>query len=225
MLDGYYKNLVNVTNYVEGKSSFINDKNWEQNIETGKGRSYGAECMLQKKENKLSWQLAYSLSWSWRHFESINDGKEFPYKYDRRHTLNFGSTVIITPHMDASALWTFATGDVYTLPSQIYPDFDNAQQVSSPDDPLNNYRFTYHYSTINQHRTKPYQRYDASLNYHSKKDKEIYSLLTAGIYNITGSADQYTYTLRGSLGSKSIIIKTGNSVFKMMPYLSYTLKF
>lgn len=224
-IDGYYKNMMNVTNYAEGKSSFINSKNWQQNIETGKGRSYGTEYLLEKKGNKLSWQIAYTLSWSWRQFQSINNGKEFPYKYDRRHDLNIGINYAINNHITITGLWTFATGDVYTLPSQIYADFDNAQQVSTQDDPLNTYRFVYHYSGVNQYRTAPFQRADMAINYHSKKDKKIQSQLTAGIYNINGAPAQYSYTLRGSLSSKSVVVKTGNSLFNMTPYLSYALKF
>lgn len=224
-IDVYYKGLNNVTNYAEGKTMLINNANWEQSIETGKGRSYGAEWMAEKKGEKFSWQCAYALSWSWRQFKTINQGKEFPYKYDRRHTANAGFTYAITRHINASGLWMFSTGDAYTLPNQIYPDFDNAQQISTPDDPLDSYRFTYHSSNINQYRTKPYQRYDASLVYHSNKGKKLYSELTAGVYNINGSDDQYAYTLRGALSSKSIIVKTSNGIFKMMPYLSYSLKF
>lgn len=224
-VDVYYKSLNNVTNYAEGKTMFIGNTNWEQSIETGKGRSYGAEWMAEKKGEKFSLQCAYALSWSWRQFKSINQGKEFPYKYDRRHTANAGCTYAITQHIDASALWTFATGDAYTLPNQIYPDFDNAQQVSTTGDPLDNYRLTYYSSNVNQYRTKPYQRYDASCAWHSEKRKKICSELTMGIYNINGSDDQYTYTLRGSMTSRSLVVKSGNSVFKMMPYVSYSLKF
>lgn len=224
-LEGYYKNMVNVTNYAEGKSYFINSKNWQQNIETGKGRSYGTECKLERKGNKLSWQIAYTLSWSFRQFNSINNGKEFPYKYDRRHDLNIGINYAINKHVEVSGLWTFATGDVYSLPSQIYPDFDNAQQISTPNDPLSAYRFIYNYSGVNQYRTSPFQRSDFAINYHSKKDKKVQSLLTAGVYNINGAPDQYNYILKGSMSSKSVVIKSSNSLFNMTPYISYTLKF
>lgn len=224
-VDAYYKKMMNVTNYAEGKSSFINSKNWQQNIEKGKGRSYGTEYMLERKGTKLSWHVAYTLSWSWRQFNSINNGKEFPYKYDRRHDLNIGANYIIGPRWDVAALWTFATGDVYTLPDVTYPDFDNAQQITTPEDPLNDYRFVYHYSGVNQSRTAPYERTDLAITYRSSREIKFRSVFTAGIYNISGAPDQYSYTLSGSLSSKSIVAKTGNSIFNMTPYISYTLKF
>jgi hypothetical protein len=224
-MEAYYKNMMNVTNFADGKSYFINSANWQQNIESGKGRSYGSEYKLERKGKKLSFQIAYTLSWSFRQFKSINNGNEFPYKYDRRHNLNVGIDYSINKHFETSAFWTFSTGEVYTLPSQVYPDFDNAQQVSTPDDPLSAYRFVYHYSGVNQYRTSPFQRVDFAINYHSLKDKKVQSLITAGVYDINGAADQYNFNLRGSLSSKSIIIKTGNSIFNMTPYISYTLKF
>ncbi len=225
ILEGYYKNMTNVTDYAEGKSYFINSSNWQQNIETGNGRSYGTECMVERKAEKLSWQMAYTLSWSFRQFKSINNGKEFPYKYDRRHEINIGINYVINKHFETSVLWTFSTGEVYTLPNQVYPDFDNSQQISTPDDPLNNYRFIYHYSGVNQSRTAPFQRADFAIHYHSKKDEKVQSILTAGVYNITGAPDQYNYILKGSVSSKSVVIKTGNSIFNSTPYISYTLKF
>lgn len=224
-VDAYYKNMMNVTNFEDGKSYFINNANWEQNIESGKGRSYGSEYKLERNGNKLSFQIAYTLSWSFRQFKNINSGNEFPYKYDRRHNLNVGINYSLNKHFETSAFWTFSTGQVYTLPSQAYPDFDNAQQVSTPDDLLSAYRFVYHYSGINQYRSSPFQRVDFAINYHSKKENKVQSLITAGIYNINGAADQYNFNLRGSLSSKSIIIKTGTSIFNMTPYISYTIKF
>lgn len=47
--DCYWKQMNNVTNYAEGKSFFINtDSAWEENVETGRGWSYGLELMAEK---------------------------------------------------------------------------------------------------------------------------------------------------------------------------------
>lgn len=223
-VNSYYKRLMNVTNFAEGKSFFINNRTWEQNVESGKGRSYGIEYMIEKTSGSFFLHASYALSWSWRQFSSINNGKEFPYKYDHRHAASLGLTFMISPHLNISSIWTFASGNVYTQAGRV---FTNPQQQSGTpdDDPLEDYDFTYHYSEADQYRAKNFQRYNLSLDYHSKKDRKLYSAFKAGIYNVSGSADLYSYTLSGSLSSKSILIKTGNSVLKMMPYLSYTLKF
>ena len=127
--------------------------------------------------------------------------------------------------LDLSLLWSFSTGDVFSLPDYIYPDFDNAQQVSNPDDLLKDYRFVYHYMAVNQYRTSPYHRLDAAVNFHSAKNKKIKSMITAGVYNVYGSPDQYVYDLKGSLSDKTIVIESSNKFFNITPYTSFTLKF
>lgn len=220
-VDGYYKQLMNVTNYAQGKSSFINSTDWEQHIELGKGRSYGVEFMIRNATKKFSWQAGYALSWSWRQFASINGGKEFPYKYDHRHAANAGFTYSISPRWNVSGLWSFATGNVYSLGGLVFAD----TLATSTDDPINDYQFTYQYNENDQYRARAYQRFDVALTWHSLPGKKLHSSLKAGVYNINGSDEQYSYNLRGAMSSKSIRIRTGESVFDLIPYLSYTLKF
>ena len=222
-VEGYWKELRNVTNYAEGKSYFVNNETWEQSINTGNGRAYGIEWMLQKTIGKLTFLGSYTLAWSWRQFEDIHFGEKFPYKYDRRHRVNAGLGYKISRRFDFSTLWTFSTGDVFSLPDQIYPDFDNAQQIINPDDLLKDYRFVYHYTQNNQNRTSPYHRLDAAVNFNTNKKNNL--TITTGVYNIYGSPDQYVYELKGSLNDKSMVIENGNKTFDMTPYLSLTFKF
>lgn len=222
-MDGYYKRLINVTNYANGKSIFINNTNWEQNIEAGKGRSYGAEIMIKKTGDKFSLQGSYALSWSRRQFASINNGMEFPYKYDHRHAANVGVLYSISKRIDVSGLWSFASGNVYAQDGIVFTD--TLQTAPTGDELIDAYQFIYHYSENNQYRAKYYQRYDASVTYHSLKGKKLFSSLKMGVYNINGADNQYVYNLRGSVSSKTIRLRTGTSVFDILPYVSYTLKF
>ena len=32
--------------------------------------------------------MGYTLSWTWRKFEDLNDGEKYPAKYDRRHDIS-----------------------------------------------------------------------------------------------------------------------------------------
>jgi len=224
--DLYWKEMNNVTNYAEGKSFFINtDSAWEQNIETGKGRSYGWELMAEKTGKKLNIHFSYALSWNWRQFEQLNKGREFPFKYDRRHVLNLASTYKIDKTKDISALWMFATGDVFSLPERIYPDYDNAQQILHPGDLLQNYRFIYHFSGINQYRTPPYSRLDLSASFHPVRKKRYGFNWTAGVYNVFGSPSLYSYSLAGTLHGRSIIIVSKDKLFNLTPYISATVDY
>lgn len=222
----YWKKMSNVTNYAEGKSFFINtDSSWEQNVEIGKGRSYGLELMLEEASRKLNVHVAYTLSWNWRQFDQINQGRQFPFKYDRRHNLNIAVTYKADKTRDISLLWTIASGDVFTLPERIYPDYDNAQQTYSPDDVLRNYRFIYHFSGVNDYRTSPYHRLDLAASYHPVRKKRTGINLSAGVYNVYGAPSQYSYGLEGTLRGKSIVIVMKNKLFNITPYVSTTVDF
>lgn len=221
-IDGYYKKLKNVTNYAEGKSTFINKSNWEQNIELGNGRSYGAELLIKRDGEKLSFQAVYALAWSWRQFKSINNGKEFPYKHDHRHTANFGLTFSPSTKMDITGLWSYTTGDIYTTGGLVFTD---TISPTPGTDPLNDFQFIYEYTENKQFRAKSFQRFDIGLIYHSKKDKKPYSSVKAGAYNINGAEEQNSYNVRGVLNSRSIRIKTGINTFSIIPYVSFTIKF
>lgn len=221
-LEGYYKLLKNVTNYAEGKSTFINSSNWEQNIELGQGRSYGTELILKKTGQRLSWQAGYGLSWSWRQFNSINNGREFPYKYDRRHTAHAGLSFALSPKIDVTGLWSFATGNLYSGGGLVFSD--TLLQIPE-NDPINAFDFIYRYAPNDQYRAKSFQRYDVSVIFHSLKGKKWYASVKAGVYNINGAEGQYSYNVKGSVSSKSIRIKTGSNAFSIIPYLSCTIKF
>lgn len=88
-LEGYYKTMKNVTRFNEG-AAFLSgrDHNWENNVSVGEGEAYGSELMFRKENARLNWMLAYTLAWSNQRFEDINQGRWFPFKYDRRHDIS-----------------------------------------------------------------------------------------------------------------------------------------
>lgn len=220
----YYKVLRNVTNYVEGKNLFLNTPDWEQNVQSGKGWCYGVEVKMEKTADKWYLQMGYTLSWNWRKFKDINNNEKFPFKYDRRHSLNVATTFRLNKHWNFSSLWTFSTGDVFTLPDRGYPDFDDAQQIFNPLLPKE-YRLIYHSSAINQYRTLPYHRLDFATTYEYQHANKLISRFTTGIYNIYGSPNQYVYDLEGTMGKRSLVVTTRYQFFKITPYVSYTIAF
>ena len=222
--DLYYKKMQHVTNYIEGKNLFLNNDDWEQSIQSGKGWSYGFETMVEKKTDKWMARIGYTLSWNMRQFRDVNNGKRFPFKYDRRHVLNLAGTCNGGSRWQYSALWSFATGDVYTLPDKIYSDFDVAQQIIDPLAPKE-YRLIYYSSAVNQYRTLSYHRMDVSACYRHHVIKQTRSLLTGGIYNVFGSPSQYVYDLEGQVGKKSLVVTSHYKFLGVTPYLSYSITF
>lgn len=221
----YWKKMYNITNYVDGGNIFSNDSTWEENILTGKGWSYGLELLTEKKLRKWLFTLSYTLSWNWRQFDDLNNGRKFPYKYDRRHVVNLAVAYKPNKNWDISAAGSISSGDVFTMPEKIYPDFDNSQHIIDPEDPVQTYRFIYYNSALNQFRTLPYYRMDIAANYYLTTKKRWQHKFTAGIYNLLGSASKYNYDLQASIDGKFNVVLSKNKLFGVSPFLSYTINF
>ena len=115
-IEGYYKWMENLIAYKEG-SSFITPTDWQNNVETdGQGRTYGAEFLVRKNEGKTTGWIGYTLAWSNRQFSNINNGEQFPYKYDRRHDVSIVVNHQFSKKFDLGATWVYGSGNTYTAP-------------------------------------------------------------------------------------------------------------
>lgn len=85
--EGYYKEIENVYDYVDGKF-FFSEIEMERIIRGGRGRSYGMELLLKKSYGKLTGWLGYTLSWSQNKINGINNGKWYNASNDRRHDVS-----------------------------------------------------------------------------------------------------------------------------------------
>lgn len=86
----------------------------------GEGRSFGLELMVQKTLGKTTGWLAYTLSKTDHRFKNgtINQGRWFPYKYDRRHSISLNLSHKFSDRIDAGASWIFNTGGCITIPER-----------------------------------------------------------------------------------------------------------
>ena len=112
-IEAYYKTLNNLLEYRESTSLILND-NFEQELTSGDGESYGIEFLLQKKYGALTGWISYTLSKTSRTFDELNGGKTYPAKYDRRHVANVVSTIKLSDRFTFSAVWNFQSGARFT---------------------------------------------------------------------------------------------------------------
>ncbi|MFK7982599.1 MAG: carboxypeptidase-like regulatory domain-containing protein [Saprospiraceae bacterium] len=175
-IEPYYRVLKNSIAYREGKS-ILNPEDWQQKITQGQGKMYGTELLLRKKKGKLNGWLAYTLSWSKRQFDELNNSKWYPYTYDRRHNLSIVANYQLGKHWQLSSNWVYYTGQAYSIPTHLFPTPSSAFPVSSQNIPnllflngLNNFRFS------------DYHRLDISLGFIWGK-QESKNSLTLGVYN------------------------------------------
>ncbi len=221
-IEVYYKDIQNVTTYNMGKSIFDNSRQWSDNIIQGNGNSYGAEFSLKQKLGKFRFISSYTLSWSWRQFAGLNEGKRFPYKFDRRHNIKAGIIFKGSEAFDMSANWTYMSGEAITLPDQIYPDFDRNLLIDPGNQVLSS-DYTYNYVQWNNYRLPPAHRMDVVCNFIKAKSKRVTRTWSVGVYNIYAQKNvMFVRLVTNADGSYSL---TGTSALQFIPYISYQLKF
>jgi len=123
-VEEYYKKMDNVISYKEGASFFNIEENWEDKITQDNGTAYGLEVLLQKKIGKTTGWIGYTLTWNNRQFDDINSGKEYPFKFDRRHDFEMIAIHKFSDRLHLSGSWVYSTGSAISLTEATYTSFD-----------------------------------------------------------------------------------------------------
>lgn len=216
----YYKTMDHVIEYKEYVSPFTSaGKNWDELVDIGKGRSYGGELLLEKKKGTTRGWIGYTLSWSDRKFPGVNNGKSFPYKYDRRHDLEVVLTQRLGKRWELSASWEYTTGLPLTLPTASYEGIGD----SSPYDPPANDPILDHMGNRNQYRTKSMHRLDISATY-SKKKKLWTKSWTFSFYNAYNKQNPFFYTMVTDREKQERYLAE-ISILPILPSVTYAIKF
>ncbi|MEO8404850.1 MAG: TonB-dependent receptor [Chitinophagaceae bacterium] len=209
----YYKHLQRVIEYKEGLGFNTSSNNWEDLVELGKGKTYGAEWLLQKNKGKLTGLLSYTLSKSTRTFDNINNGKPFPYKYDRRHEIKMALVWKPSRRLELGCDWLFSTGNAVSLPVSYYYNPATGQTIDI-------------YSGRNDFRMPAYHRMDVSVKMIKQKRTHERSWVL-GIYNVYNHQNPFfiyrrtTYVAPGTFQASFRQI----SLFPILPSFSYQFKF
>ena len=115
-IEPFYKTMSNLIAFEEGIAYLGGSGNWQYKVDgNGKGKSYGIEFFLQKKLGKSTGWIGYTLAKTTRQFDNQNDGKTYPYKYDRRHDISIVFKQKLKENIDFSATWVYGTGNAMTL--------------------------------------------------------------------------------------------------------------
>jgi len=213
-VEGYYKEMKDIIDYLDGANFIGQSTNWESKVAQGRGWSYGAEFLFQKKKGKYTGWIGYTLSWTNRQFSKINEGKPYPYKYDRRHDISFVNIYKISNKVDIALTWVYGTGNAISLPLQSYVAAGNSTA------PFGNE--VQYYGSKNNYRMPAYHRMDFSVNKHKKK-KWGRVTWSFGAYNVYARQNPYfLYFSNNQYGRKQL---TQVSIFTFIPSISYNFKF
>ena len=214
-LESYYKPMRNLIEYREG-ASFLGtvDSDWENKVTSGKGWAYGAELFVQKKTGRTTGWIGYSLAWSKRRFPDLNQGRIFPYKYDRRHDISIVAIHHFSPTLTLSGTWVYGTGNATTL--------SQGRFLLGPYDDFEDY------GDRNSYRMKAYHRFDLDLS-KTKKKKWGEIVNSFSIYNVYSRRNPYYlyfqrgYSYNGVEEQKPSYRQV--SLFPIIPSFSKAFKF
>lgn len=231
----YFKQMKDIVTTNTVLNIFDNSDLWEKKVVTGNGYNYGTELSLEKMKGHFTGIISYTLSWAFRQFDKLNGGLIYPYKDDRRHNLSLALKYKVTPRWNVSASWKYASGAPFTLPQQIYPDFDQARNIGGYLDerysPFRSYLPNYlqYITSINNFRLKPVHHLDLGTTIYLGTNKPYQHIISAGIYNVYNrrnpfivSYDQFSLL---NFNSEYALSLYQYSIFRALPYLSYTFKF
>jgi len=223
-LEGYYKTITDVLDYKEGSGLLNMDEDWEQKLIQGTGRSYGTEVFIQKKKGTFTGWVGYTLSWTDRHFEELNGGRRFPYKFDRRHDLSiafmqryerFNNKHRLRKY-DFSAAWTFGSGYCVTLPVGIV---DAGHPILHGLGSTGKY---YTYSDRNGYRMNPYHRLDLSFAFIHQFKGGGEQRWVISVYNAYNRKNPDIVTVEQDKNGRFKFVQYSN--FTILPTISYQIK-
>ncbi len=220
-VEAYYKTLRNQIEFKPGARLLLN-QNIEGEMIFGEGKAYGIEFFFQKKTGRLNGWIGYTLSRSERTFPDMNEGKAFPYRYDRTHDISVVANYQLSKKWHASAVFVYGTGNALTMPTGRFvysigydgrknqPVFTNINQ----------------YDKINDYRMPAYHRMDLAFTYTRKPDnhRRYKSSWVFGLYNLYNRENPYFIYIDADEEDRTI---KGKKVFlfPVIPGITWNFKF
>jgi hypothetical protein len=215
-LSGYYKQMDNLLEYRssvdliflggtnQAQLPLQEDGDWQKRVEIGESTSKGLEFQLQKNVGTWRGWISYTLAKTTRKFDSIDEGKPFPYKYDRRNDINLGMKYIINDFCSISGNWAYGSGNSFSLSIE---EFRSPFGILRTSGDRNNYQ------------QEPFHHLDVQFNYSKNYGERGKFTLQIGMYNVYNRKNPYfIYIYDNTILGKAEARKT--SLFPILPNLN-----
>ncbi|WP_245590605.1 TonB-dependent receptor [Adhaeribacter aquaticus] len=214
----YYKWMLNQIDFKDGAQLFAND-NLNAEFLFGRGRSYGNEWYLEKKQGRTTGWIGYTLSWTYRQFAEINEGRWFPNRYDRRHDVTLVALHQLTKRLHFTGTWVYGSGNAFSVP---------VARIILQGHPGERESYVPIYSERNSYRQAPYHRLDLGIVYRLRP-KRGEADLTFSLYNAYNRRNPYFIYFK-QIRDEETEVTTGFqakqvSLFPAIPAITYNFKF
>jgi hypothetical protein len=185
-VEGYYKNMENVLDFIDNADLLVNPQ-IETQLKAGRSWSYGLEFYLKKNKGKTTGWVSYTLSKTDRQVDGINEGRVYAASYDRRHNLNLVVLHEFSDRYSLSGNFVYGTGRPIGLPAARF-EYDGYVGAVYPD--------------RNAVRLQAYHRLDLSFTItpRKNKDRKWKSSWNFSVYNVYARQNPWTAFTRDKEG-------------------------
>ena len=205
----YYKDLRDITDFEDGTNIILNE-NIEDRIIAGRGRSYGAEFYLKKKQGRFRGWISYTISRTENLIEGINNNRWYPAKYDKTHDISIVGSYELTSRVSLSSVFVFATGYAVTFPEGKY----SIGGITMP-----------YYTDRNGYRMPPYHRLDMNIRIKGRERKRFNTSFDISVYNLYNRHNAYSVYFREGENNSAATEAVKLSLFGIVPSLSFNINF
>jgi len=132
--------------------TYNTSRDWERNVEVGKGNARGLEFLVHRKNQIANGWLSFSYSKNTRTFANLNNGQPFPYKYDRTIDVNIGTSYYFSEKFSMGMNFVYGTGNTFSLATEEFNSVLGLTLLNAGE--RNNYRLPdFHQLGLNAHYT------------------------------------------------------------------------
>ncbi len=217
-VEGYYKDISNVTEFADNANIFFNP-NLDVEFRQGDSHAYGAEFIAEKKQGRFTGFVSYTLSKVTRKIDGVNQGAAFAANYDRRNVVNATATYDLNDKWSFGGNFTYSTGRPISLPSGRYEIDDyNADVITQRNG----------FTMPSTHRLD----LSATLNPQNRKGRKWQGQWVFSIYNVYNRKNPFSIYTRVKQDDDGNVIGDGTQkegrlvyLFPILPSVTYNIKF
>ncbi len=217
-IESYYKQLDNVLEYKDGMSYMGFSGNWTQLVAMGEGTSRGIEFMAHKTTGRTTGWISYTLSKSDRQFarnSGINNGKKFPFTYDRRNNFNIAISHEFNKRIQLDATWMYYSGACTSISTSKEP-------MLTPDGTDKDFGYI---EGRNNYRLPPTHLLCLGVNF-SKQKKRCERIFNFSVYNAYNAMNPaFVYKKTDNYGNIVDDKLTKITILPIIPSITLTYKF
>ncbi|MBK6784623.1 MAG: carboxypeptidase-like regulatory domain-containing protein [Saprospiraceae bacterium] len=189
---------------------FNTSKDWERNVLNGQGTAKGIELLFQRKNKLINGWFSGSWSKSDRTFSGIDNGKTFPFRYDRTWDVNAGISLQLNKDLSVASNFVYGTGNAFSLATEEYVNVLGTTVI--------------HPGTRNNRRLPAFHQLSFNLNYSKPFLKDGKWTLHLNLYNVYNRLNAYfIYIYKNPLTKESLAKKV--SILPITPSIYFSVTF